>query len=80
MATKLALTLLRLIKRIGKTGGAGILITPGRQELAQTTGTAIFMISRILSKWAEKGLVKPLREPVLISYSKRPEMGRYEDD
>jgi CRP-like cAMP-binding protein len=37
-----------------------------RVELAQMTGTTLFTISRILSKWGESGFVVPQREAVLI--------------
>ena len=30
------------------------------------TGTTLFTISRILSKWAERGLVLPRREAVVV--------------
>jgi CRP/FNR family transcriptional regulator, nitrogen oxide reductase regulator len=31
------------------------------------TGTTLFTISRILSRWAERGVVVPRREAVLVS-------------
>ena len=37
-----------------------------KEELAQLTGTTLFTISRILSRWAEKGAILPRREAVLI--------------
>ena len=67
VAKRLALTLLRLLKRVGKPGRAGIEISLTREELAQMTGTTLFTISRILSGWAEKGLVQPRRQGVVIN-------------
>jgi CRP-like cAMP-binding protein len=65
-AKRLALALLRLLKQVGKTSHEGIQVSLSREELAQMTGTTLFTISRILSKWAGKGFVVPRREAVLI--------------
>jgi CRP/FNR family transcriptional regulator, nitrogen oxide reductase regulator len=67
VAKRLALTLLRLVKRVGKPGRSGMEISLTREELAQMTGTTLFTISRILSAWAEKGLVQPRRQGVVIT-------------
>jgi CRP/FNR family transcriptional regulator, nitrogen oxide reductase regulator len=67
VAKRLALTLLRLLKRVGKPGRTGVEISLTREELAQMTGTTLFTISRVLSAWAEKGLVQPKRQGVVIS-------------
>jgi len=72
-AKRLALLLLRLIKRVGTPQAGGIQISLSREELAQMTGTTLFTISRILSRWAEKGAILPRREAVLI-----PDPGRLE--
>ncbi len=50
MAARLALTPLRLVKRIGTHTSEGIQISLSREEMAQMTGTTLFTISRILSK------------------------------
>lgn len=73
VAKRLALTLLRLLKRVGKPGRAGVEISLTREELAQMTGTTLFTISRILSAWAEKGYVQPRRQGVVVSDPKRLE-------
>jgi CRP-like cAMP-binding protein len=73
VAKRLALTLLRLLKRVGKPGRAGLEISLTREELAQMTGTTLFTISRILSGWAEKGYVQPRRQGVVINDPKRLE-------
>jgi CRP-like cAMP-binding protein len=67
VATRLALALLRLLKQVGKVSGDGTQVFLNREELAQMTGTTIFTISRILSRWAEQGFVVPRREAILIS-------------
>lgn len=64
---RLALNLLRLAKRVGTHSKEGIEVSLSRAELAQMTGTTLFTISRVLSSWAERGLVQPRREAVLVS-------------
>jgi len=80
VAKRLALTLLRLLKRVGKPGGSGVEISLTREELAQMTGTTLFTISRVLSAWADKGLVQPRRQGVVISDKSRLEALGDEDD
>src|SRR5260370_7223037 len=67
VARRLALVLLRLIKQIGKPERDGIQVLLSREELAQMTGTTLYTISRLLSKWSEQGVVTPRREAVLIN-------------
>jgi len=66
VAKRVALTLLRLLKQIGKQEKGGVEVALSREELAQMTGTTLFTISRILSKWGEAGFVLPRREAVLV--------------
>ena len=66
VAKRVALALLRLLKRIGRQSPGGIEVSLSREELAQMTGTTLFTISRLLSKWGEQGFVVPRREAVLI--------------
>ena len=80
VARRLAFTLLRLLKRVGKPGRAGVEISLTREELAQMTGTTLFTISRILSAWAEKGFVQPRRQGVVISDPTRLENLRDDDE
>jgi len=70
VAKRLALVLLRLLKQVGKVSQGGTQISLSREELGQMTGTTLFTISRILSRWAERGIVVPRREAVLISNPK----------
>jgi len=74
VAKRLALALTRLIKQVGKKTADGVEVSLSREELAQLTGTTLFTISRILSKWAELGVVIPRREAVLVRDSERLEM------
>ena len=37
-----------------------------REELAQMTGTTLFTVSRLLSAWEARGMVRPRREAVTI--------------
>ena len=71
VAKRLALTLLRLLKQVGKVSKGGTEICLSREELGQMTGTTLFTISRILSRWAERGVVVPRREAVLVSDPER---------
>lgn len=82
VAKRLAFTLLRLMKRVGKPGRAGgVEISLTREELSQMTGTTLFTISRILSGWAEKGFVEPRRQGVVIKDpSKLENIGDAEED
>lgn len=73
VAKRLASTLLRLLKQVGKPTNQGIQVSLTREELAQMTGTTLFTISRVLSKWAEQGFVQPMREAVVVSDRKKLE-------
>ena len=73
VARRLALVLLRLTKQIGKNCREGSQVCLSREELAQMTGTTLFTISRVLSSWAELGLVIPKRQAVVICDAARLE-------
>ena len=73
VARRLALVLLRLMKQVGKSTPEGTQVNMRREDLAQMTGTTLFTISRVFSKWAEQGLVVPKREAVIIRDAKRLE-------
>jgi CRP-like cAMP-binding protein len=65
---RVARTLLRLASQTGRKMPGGILLDMrlSRQDLANMTGTTVFSVSRILSRWETQGLVKSRRERVLI--------------
>lgn len=71
VAKRVALALLRLLKHVGKQSPSGVEVSLSREELAQMTGTTLFTISRLLSKWGEEGFVTPRREAVLINDPRR---------
>jgi CRP-like cAMP-binding protein len=71
VAQRLALALLRLVKQVGKPAKGGMEVSLSREELAQMTGTTLFTISRLLSKWGEEGFVLPQREAVVVLDSRR---------
>jgi CRP-like cAMP-binding protein len=66
VATRVALALMRLLRQVGKQEAGGIEVSLSREELAQMTGTTLFTISRLLSKWKDEGFVLPRREAVLV--------------
>jgi CRP-like cAMP-binding protein len=73
VARRLALALLRLLKSVGKPAKDGFQVSLTREELAQMTGTTLFTISRVLSKWAAEGFVQPRREAVVVHDPQRLE-------
>ena len=62
--------LLRLVRQVGRKVEGGILIDLPltRQDLAEMTGTTLYTVSRILSRWEQENLVETGRERVLICY------------
>ncbi len=67
---RLAGALLRLASQTGRKIDEGVLIdlTLSRQDLAEMTGTTLYTVSRILSQWEDKGLIRSGRERVVIRY------------
>jgi len=60
-----------LLRLAGQTGqrpekGAGIDLTFSRQDLAEMTGTTLYTVSRLLSGWDRKGILKTGREKIRI--------------
>jgi len=66
VAKRVAYALLRLLKHIGKKVNGGVEVSLSREELAQMTGTTLFTISRLFSKWDELGYVLPRRNAVVV--------------
>ncbi len=71
VSKRVAFALVRISAQVGKPGPNGTEICLSREELAQLTGTTLFTISRLMSKWAERGLVLPRREAVLLREPQR---------
>ncbi len=63
---RVALQLLRLLKTIGRPVNGGVEIGLSREELGQMTGTTLFTVSRLLSAWEARGVVRPRREAVAV--------------
>ena len=65
---RVARTLLRLAGQVGQKAEDGVLIglPLSREDLAEMTGTTLYTVSRILSRWERQGLVETGRERVLI--------------
>lgn len=68
---RLARTLLRLASQSGRKTEQGVLIDLplSRQDLAEMTGTTLYTVSRILSKWETQKLVITGRERIVISFA-----------
>jgi CRP-like cAMP-binding protein len=63
---RVARQLVRLLERIGRPVDGTVEIALSREELAQMTGTTLFTVSRLLSAWEARGIVRPRREGVTI--------------
>jgi len=66
VGARVALQLLRLLKTMGRPVSAGVEVDLSREDLAQMTGTTLFTVSRLLSAWEGRGVVKNRREAVAI--------------
>jgi CRP-like cAMP-binding protein len=66
---RVALTLLRLARQAGRKVEAGVLIALplSREDLAEMTGTTLYTVSRILSRWEQTGFVELGRRRVVIT-------------
>ncbi len=65
---RVALALNRLVRQLGKRTDAGVLIDLPltREELAQMTGTNVFNVSRILSKWESADIINTGRKRIVV--------------
>ncbi|RWM07712.1 Crp/Fnr family transcriptional regulator [Mesorhizobium sp.] len=65
---RVAHALLKLVDQTGKKTGEGFLIDfpLSRQNIAEMTGTTLHTVSRLLSCWEGKGLVKSGRQKVTV--------------
>ena len=65
---RIAHALLRLAKQSGRKLDHGIEIgfPISRQDIAQMTGTTLHTVSRILSSWAQQGLVESGRQRIIL--------------
>lgn len=65
---RVARSLMRLVEQFGQKTGPGVLIdmTLSRQDLAQMTGTNVYQVSRIVSKWEQDGLIETGRKRFVL--------------
>lgn len=63
---RVASALARLARQFGQSVTGGVEVSFSREELAQMTGTTLFTVSRLISRWKEMGLLIPRREAVLV--------------
>jgi len=65
---RIARALLRLVRQFGRRTDDGVLIDMplSREDLAQMTGTNLYNVSRILSKWESEGVIAAGRKRVTL--------------
>lgn len=65
---RVARAVMRLVRQFGRRTDNGILIDLplSREDLAQMTGTNLYNVSRILSKWESEGLIATSRKQVSL--------------
>jgi CRP-like cAMP-binding protein len=65
---RIARTLTRLARQIGRKTEAGVLLDArlSRQDLAELSGTSLFTVSRTLKDWERRGLVEAGRERIVV--------------
>lgn len=70
---RVALALVKLAKQTGRPTEDGLLIDfpISRQDIAEMTGTTLHTVSRLLTAWQERGLVKSGRQKVTVVDSDR---------
>jgi CRP-like cAMP-binding protein len=67
---RIARALVRLARQTGRKVKEGILLDLplSRQDLAELTGTTIFTVSRTLSQWESRGLIRSGREKIVVLF------------
>lgn len=70
---RVARAVLRLARQVGRKETRGILIDMAlsRQDLAELTGTTVYTVSRIISRWQDQGFVEAGRTRVVIRQGHR---------
>jgi CRP-like cAMP-binding protein len=65
---RVARALMRLVRQFGRRTANGVLIdvSLSREDLAQMTGTNLYNVSRILSKWEADGLIASGRKRITL--------------
>jgi CRP-like cAMP-binding protein len=69
---RVARTLLRLAHEAGRRVESGVEIDfpISRQDIAEMTGTTLYTVSRLLSAWEERGVVRGGRQRVIVTNSR----------
>ena len=65
---RVARAILRLVRQFGRRTETGVLLDMPitREELAQLTGTNLYSVSRILSKWEQAGYIHTGRKEIIL--------------
>ena len=63
---RVARQVMRLMEQIGQPVDGAVEIGLSREDLAQMTGTTLFTVSRLLSSWEARGIVRLGREVAMI--------------
>ena len=65
---RVARAVLRLARQSGRRTEKGVLLDLpiSRQDLGEMTGTTLYTVSRILSRWEQSGLIETGRERIII--------------
>jgi CRP-like cAMP-binding protein len=66
VAPRVSSQLVRLLNQIGRQLNRDVEVSLSREELGQLTGTTLFTVSRLLSRWQQRGVVTARREAVLV--------------
>jgi len=66
VGARLSSQLVRLLSKVGKRAEDHVEIGLSQRDLAQLTGTTLFTVSRLLSRWETLGILSGRREVVLI--------------
>jgi CRP-like cAMP-binding protein len=66
---RVARTLLRLVREAGRRVDHGVEIDfpISRQDIAEMTGTTLFTVSRLLSAWEDRGIVRSGRQRIVLT-------------
>jgi len=66
VSSRLRSLIVRLMNQVGYRENGAVEIRISREELAQLIGTSLYTVSRLLSEWDKKGIVKARREAVSV--------------
>lgn len=66
---RIARALLRLVQQAGRRVEQGVLVDLplSREDIAQMTGTTLYTVSRIISRWESDGILEAGRQRVIIT-------------